>query len=136
MEQLFEEIKKRNEQLGISPEYIFTTKEGNWLDKKQLGKYLHNLCKSVGINVTKNHGFRKTLNSKMREAGASSVQCAKLLGHSPETNERCYTYIRNEIDDEMRNLIEDLEQGTVSEEKGTEMVIPFTKRKSPKHLSL
>lgn len=142
IENLFQEIRQRNEVLGISPDYIFTDLEGNWLNKKQLGKYLYLMCKSVGITVTKNHGFRKTLNSKMREAGASSVDCAKLLGHSPETNERCYTFSRNEINEEMRKLLEELEaevaseeQGTVFEEKGTVYTIPFAKRKSPRTLN-
>ena len=122
--------------MGLDPEYVFVRADGEWFTKNEYNKYLNHLCKRAGVSITKNHAFRKTVNSEWKRAGISDADRAETLGHSVETNIRHYTYESRECADKMRKMLDQKEKGTIFEEKGTLNTIPFAKRKSPKHLSL
>lgn len=54
-------------------------------------QYLKRNCKSLGIEITKNHAFRRAFNNKLIRLGFSPDERAYIMGHSVEVNERYYS---------------------------------------------
>jgi len=99
-------LLKELRSISDESEHIFS-ENGKYIEKTSYEKYLNRLCKSIGISITKNHAFRMTLNSNVLiEQGLNTKQRAYILGHSVSTNERYYTYTRQEEIEEIRNTLE------------------------------
>lgn len=95
-------------------EYVFS-EQGNWITKTSLTRFLSRHCKALGFNITNNHAFRMSLNSNVLiPRGLDVKQRAYVLGHSVETNEKFYTYMRNEELEQVRNLIEDSNSNVIN----------------------
>lgn len=58
------------------------------------------------------HGYRKTLNSKMRCMGVPVPQAAAMLGHTKEVNERYYTFDVSELQ-EKSQIVSRINQETL-----------------------
>ena len=137
LKDLLREAKAKQEELNISSDYIFTHANGEWLDKSEYTKYVRNLCKKLNLTVTRNHGFRKTLNSyTLVPNGISLTDRAKLMGHSPKVNLENYSFEDKDYVSKACEILNSQRKGTIYAEKGTVNPIPFTKRKSPQTLSL
>lgn len=52
---------------------------------------LHNIFHRVGIRGKTSYAFRRTVNSRLEEAGFTPSELAYLLGHTPDTNVKHYT---------------------------------------------
>ena len=86
--------------------YIFTDNRGEWISKNSYELFLKRQMRKLGYTITNNHSFRMTLNSNvLLKKGVSSANRAFILGHSVETNERFYSFTRDEQIDEIRKLI-------------------------------
>lgn len=73
-------------------DYIFhDSGESRAVCKDTYERYLSRKCRTFGLELTRNHGFRRALNSRMIEMKLSPAARAYLLGHSVETNERFYS---------------------------------------------
>ena len=94
---ILNEIKKCQEKLCISSEFIFCDEKGDWLNKETYSQRLRRMCKRMGYNITNNHAFRMSLNSNVLiPLGIPVTERAYLLGHSVEINERYYSHMRTE----------------------------------------
>lgn len=141
--ELLEEIRTKYEEEGITSEYIFVHPDGRWFNIHEYTKYLRNLCKKIGCRTTKNHAFRKSVNSYLASEGLQASDRAELLGHSVKTNLEHYTYKSRDCVEKARSIFDGRsettltdEKGTILNKKGTLYTIPFEKKKSPKPLSL
>lgn len=88
---LFAIIKKIEMRYGYLSEWVFSNENGR-IHASVISSCSKNKCRQLNINEKGIHAYRKTLNSKMRCDGVSSVVAASLLGHSPEVNEKYYTF--------------------------------------------
>lgn len=80
--------------------------EGHWISKTSYEKYLQRHLHALGYGITNNHAFRMSLNSNVLiPAGLTPSERAYILGHSVETNERYYSYIRSEQIDSIREKL-------------------------------
>lgn len=116
LKDLLLELKDKQAELGITSSYIFCDIESKPLMKKTIYDALYRLCRNtLGLTISKNHAFRKTLNSSDMMQKLTSAQRGKLLGHSARVNEEHYTIIR---DDKLINAAKEA-FGMVSKEAET-----------------
>ena len=95
--EILDEIRAKQEKLGIKSEYVFCREDGNWFDKDIYAQRFRRLCERMGYSITNNHAFRMSLNSNVFiPLGLPVTQRAYLLGHSVETNERFYSHMKTE----------------------------------------
>ncbi len=104
------EILKENSEaksaLGLTSEYVFCTRENEWIKTDAYETFLRRMLKSLGMSVTNNHAFRMSLNSNVLEPnGVPPADRASLLGHSVETNLKHYTYSRKNNLDYLRDVL-------------------------------
>lgn len=89
-------IKEDN--LWNSP-YIFGNDKGI-CNKETISDRCASVCKKVGIPSKSIHAIRRTLNSRMHLAGASTSLCAEICGHTNVVNE--VNYLENVADLEQK----------------------------------
>lgn len=76
---------------GYVGEFVFQNEKGR-VNTRSISHCIRYRCKKAGIEEKCIHAVRRTFNSKMKMAGASSAVAASLLGHSERVNESNYTY--------------------------------------------
>ncbi len=127
IQSILDEIKAKQDRLGISSEFIFCEENGAWLDKEMYQQRLRRLCKKLGFNITNNHAFRKSLNSNVLiPLGIPVTQRAYLLGHSVEVNERNYSFTRTEELEKVKNKLNE-----ANHSKSLKNVVSFPKKEIP-----
>ena len=88
---LLERTKKAEMKYGYVGEFVFQNEKGR-VNTRSISHCIRYRCKKAGIEEKCIHAVRRTFNSKMKMAGASSAVAASLLGHSERVNESNYTY--------------------------------------------
>lgn len=74
-------------------EYLFSDKNGEPISKDSIRTYLRRHLTKLGIKTTKNHVFRKSLNSNVLiPNGFDAIERSMILGHSVRVNMENYTY--------------------------------------------
>lgn len=91
IEQLLRQIKKIEADYGYLCEYVFANEYGR-IHSRVISDCIRNKCIQAGIPVKSIHALRRTLNSKMRCDGVSSVVASSILGHTEKVNNSNYTY--------------------------------------------
>lgn len=91
--QLLKKIKQVEEEYGYFCEWVFADDKGR-IHAPRISACAKTKCCQIGVNpIGKGiHGYRKTLNSKMRLIGVPCPQAAAMLGHSEEVNRKYYTF--------------------------------------------
>ena len=146
---ILDELKKKQEELGINSEWVFCKENGEWTTTIAYSEALRRVCKGdksrgkegLGLKLCNNHAFRIALNSYVLiPMGYNAVERATLLGHTPEVNMKFYTFDKQSDDDRMMDIANDFddfyaENGLKSMGTGGYMFTPYfyTKEKSPKH---
>lgn len=129
IQSLLDEIQTKQRALGISTEFIFCTTDGTWINKEMYEQRLRRLCKKLGYHITRNHAFRKSLNSFVFiPLGIPVTQRAYLLGHSVEVNERFYSFTRTECLNEVKEKLNMASIPAYSRKN----VVPFHNKKIPR----
>ena len=91
-------IKSIQKTYGRTDDYVFSTAKGA-ANNRQISDYLFNKKKQYKIQQPISiHAQRRTINSRMENAGVSTAIRASLLGHSERTNMSNYTYDLSSID--------------------------------------
>ena len=68
---------------GIRPNgYVFTTREGTWIDPRNFQRDFKLLLKHCGIREINIHGIRHTFATRALESGMSVKTLSKILGHA------------------------------------------------------
>ena len=138
---ILEDLKAKQESLGICSEWVFCKDDGSWITTVAYYESLYRVTHKLGLKLSNNHAFRMSLNSYVYvPMGLPATERAKLLGHSVDTNLRHYTFARtddyidelcekiNAFDEESLNFQGSREMGT----SGYLKIIPFSaKEKSP-----
>lgn len=91
IKKLLGDVKKAEMSSGFLCEWVFCNQDGR-IHAPMISSCSKNKCRQIGITEKGIHAYRRTINSKMRCDGVSSVVAASLLGHSPEVNEKYYTF--------------------------------------------
>lgn len=91
LRELLSAVKKVEMQNGFLSEWVFSNRSGR-IHASVISSCSKNKCRQIGISEKGIHAYRRTINSKMRCNGVSSVVAASLLGHSPEVNQKYYTF--------------------------------------------
>ncbi len=108
IENILKELKFKQIELGIKSEFIFCNEDGNWIDKDIYAQRLRRFCRRMGLSITNNHAFRMSLNSNVFIPKRIPVtQRAYLLGHSVETNERFYSYMRTDSLEDIKAVLDE-----------------------------
>ena len=98
---LLNRVKKAEMKSGYICEWVFANENGR-IHAPIISSCTKNKCRQVGITEKGIHAYRKTVNSKMRCNGVSSVVAASLLGHSQEVNEEYYTFDVASLEDKIK----------------------------------
>ena len=94
---ILDELKEKQEALGIKSEWVFCKKDGSWITTVAYYKNLYGISKKLGLRLSNNHAFRMALNSYVYTTmGLPASERARILGHSVETNLRFYTFARTD----------------------------------------
>lgn len=104
-------IKKVETEYGYLCEWVFANEDGR-IHAPLISACIKTKCRQLGIEVKGIHAFRKTLNSNMRCKGVSSTVASTILGHSPQVNERYYTFDVMDMDEKAK-LLEEINLQTV-----------------------
>jgi len=135
--ELLEELREKQERLGIQSEYVFCYEDGEWMKTVKYGQFLRDLCHKFGFKVTRNHGFRMSLNSNVLiQNGVAVTDRAALLGHSVETNLKHYSFAQKDYVDKVRDILNE-QKVTFDPEKVTNdqfQTIDFEAKRNPKSL--
>jgi integrase len=141
---LLDEIKEKQEKMGIESEFIFCHEDGDWIKTDAYLTFLRRLCQSLGLKVTNNHALRMSLNSNVLiPMGISPADRAAMLGHSIETNLRFYSFAHKDYISNVRAKLdgddpEDFSRFESNFSESTQAnpskIIIFTQKKSSKTL--
>ena len=103
---ILNELKELQKEKGIESEFVFCHEDGEWIKTDAYETCLRRLMKSLKLNVTHNHAFRKSLNCNVfiDKMHLPVTKRAKLLGHSIATNEKYYSFASK--DDDLDTLCE------------------------------
>lgn len=95
---ILNELKAKQEELGIESEWIFARLDGSWITTAAYYESLYKVCHDkLHLKLTNNHALRIALNSYVFvPMGLPVSERARLLGHSPEVNLKHYTFAREE----------------------------------------
>ena len=94
---LLYKVKKIEMQYGFLGEYIFQNENGK-LHSSSIAHCIRYRCIQAGIPEKSIQSLRRTLNSKLRCAGVSSIVAASMLGHTEEVTALNYSYDISEMD--------------------------------------
>lgn len=138
IKELLNEIKSKQNELGIKSEFIFCHEDGEWIKTDAYITFLRRLCQSKNFRVTNNHALRMSLNSNvLLPLGISAADRAAMLGHSIETNLKYYSFAQKDYLDNVRELLDSrgntLPQGTPGEPQN---ILIFPKKESLKALKI
>lgn len=98
----------KSKNIGELCEYVFVTKNGNYIDRKQIWKMLKNLADKAGLLKEKvfPHNLRHLFAHEFYKSTHDIVKLASILGHSSIETTRIYT---KETEDECRIDMDKLE---------------------------
>ncbi len=102
---LLSRVKKAEIKAGYICEWVFANEDGR-IHAPIISSCTKNKCRQIGITEKGIHAYRKTVNSKMRCNGVSSVVAASLLGHSQQVNEEYYTFDVATLQDKIKVISE------------------------------
>ena len=86
------QLRVAKQNAGIVSDWLFSNKEGDILKKSNYSDYLRETCQKLGIKSRGTYAFRRGLSAKMEKNGICVSERAAILGHSPETNFKNYTF--------------------------------------------
>lgn len=133
--ELLREIKEKQEALGINSEFIFCHEDGTWIKTKGYETFLRRLCRSQGLTVTNNHALRMSLNSNvLLPMGISVADRAAMLGHSIQTNLRCYSFAQKDYIENVRDLLDSAYEKSLGTQRTQDNIIKFPYKKSSEAL--
>ena len=89
---LLNHIKGVQEEHGIVSEFIFSDGNLEHIHTQHIGDCMQRVTKKVGIHGGSITALRKTINSNLKTSGVPTTIVASMLGHTPEVNEKYYTY--------------------------------------------
>lgn len=89
---LLERIRKVQEESGCASEFIFTDGKGGYINGQRICDCAKRLTNYLGIHGGGITALRKIINSNLRRNGVPVTMVASMLGHTPEVNEKYYTY--------------------------------------------
>jgi integrase len=85
------EILEQIRAAGNSDCWIFA-RDGERATSRQANYLLEKFAEENGLRIKASHCLRRTLGSKLKESGMSSMACAEYLGNTVEVFERYYCY--------------------------------------------
>ena len=136
IESLLNEIKAKQEKLGIESEFIFCNKDGRWIIEEAYTSFLRRLCRSKGLTITNNHAFRMSLNSNVLiPMGITVADRAAMLGHSIETNLKYYSFAQKDYLEDVKAKLDAMGSTTQGTPSGHPKIVPFAKKESLEHLN-
>lgn len=91
IEELLKRVRKAEMKCGFLGDYVFQDANGR-ISTRTITNCCRRRCDTAGIERKSIHALRRTFNSNMKIAGASTVVAASLLGHTEQVNESNYTY--------------------------------------------
>lgn len=92
IKKLLDEVRSVEEKYGYLGEYVFSNEHGQ-IHKVAIGRCATNTSSQAGIDTPKSiHAYRRTINSRLKENGVSTMVASSMLGHTEEVNEKNYTY--------------------------------------------
>jgi integrase len=97
----FEDHKQRHEEEmkanNYTTEYVFTTKDGNFIDRRNLRHSQAWLLKRANVNYKKFHAYRATYGTMLCKRGVPIQTASELMGHkSIKTTAKYYIFVENE----------------------------------------
>lgn len=110
---LLKKVKEVEQEYGYLCDWVFADEDGR-IHGPRISACSKTKCRQLKLNSRGKgiHGYRKTLNSKMRCMGVPVPQAAAMLGHTKEVNERYYTFDVSELQ-EKSQIVSRINQETL-----------------------
>ena len=119
--QILQELSKHHGHMGYTSEYLAYDGIENTALARSLDRTLRHLCKLCGILPFSTHAIRRTLASRLHDAGLPTRMISDLLGHKEmATTERYYILSYEDAVDRMRTAMNDVFRLEDSEERSKE----------------
>lgn len=115
IEKLLKQIKKVETQYNYLCEFVFANENGR-IHARTISDCAVTKSRQAGIDIKSIHALRRTLNSKMRCEGVSSIVASSILGHTEEVNNSNYTYDVSSFDYKS-SIISNINKQTVSKSR-------------------
>ena len=103
---LLKRIRDVQREYGCVSEFIFTDKKGGYINAQRISDCMKRLTNYLGIHGGGITALRKTINSNLRRNGVPVTIVASMLGHTPEVNDKYYTYDTSNLE-EKQKIIKD-----------------------------
>ena len=103
---LLKRIRDVQREYGCVSEFIFTDKKGGYINAQRISDCMKRLTNYLGIHGGGITALRKTINSNLRRSGVPVTIVASMLGHTPEVNDKYYTYDTSNLE-EKQKIIKD-----------------------------
>lgn len=113
LKRLLFSLFRRQRDLGIKSPWVFCKRNGDWITSSGYFNAFYKICKKLDLSLTNNHALRMSLNSyTLIPMGLEAPERARFLGHSVETNIKCYTFSRDdeyirEIGEKLNSFLND-----------------------------
>ena len=113
IKQLLDQVESVERAYGYFCEWVFANENGR-IHAPNISACAKNKCRQLHIDAKGKgiHGYRKTLNSKLRCKGVSSTVAASMLGHTKEVNDKYYTFDVS-AEEEKANVVEEINKETL-----------------------
>ena len=89
---LLKRIHRVQEEYNCVSEFIFTNGNVSYINGQRISDCMKRLTNHLNIHGGGITALRKTINSNLRKNGVPVTITASILGHTPEVNEKYYTY--------------------------------------------
>ena len=107
--ELFNRIKKFNNENGFNSEYIFINEnDHNRMTSRQIDNYIRTCCNHASIQQKSNHDIRRTVASEMHANGVHIEIIREFLGHSDTRTTWGYIYNVENEENTKRIIIDSL----------------------------
>ncbi len=103
---LLARIQKVQQESGYASEFIFTDGKGGYINGQRISDCAKRLTNYLGIHGGGITALRKTINSNLRRDGVPVTMVASMLGHTPEVNEKYYTYDTSSLEEKQKIIKE------------------------------
>ena len=106
IEALLKRIHKVQEEYNCVCEFIFTNGNGSYINGQRISDCMKRLTNHLNIHGGGITALRKTINSNLRKNGVPVTITSSILGHTPEVNEKYYTYDTSNIAEKQKIIKE------------------------------
>lgn len=91
VDELLNRVRRIQMEYGYTSEFVFANENGQ-INTMKIARCINRFSKKAGVPMKSITAIRRTVNSRLKCMGMSTIVAASVLGHTTEVNESNYTY--------------------------------------------